>query len=275
MGSANYIEQLHNVELQILDEIDRICSENDIRYSITAGTLLGAVRHGGFIPWDDDADIVMPREDYEKFCKIANEKMNPEFFVDSFYTSKRHFFKFAKVRKKNTIFQEAYLANTKKKVNNEIYIDVFPLDNADSSLELMKRKQRTINLLAGLLELKFVNLKTGKKYSLMSKCIPVCVLRKAITAIMKSGPSNSCNYVNYGSQYGVEKQTMPKEVYFPSTKIQFEDRIYRAPANQIYFLKKLYGEKYMELPPEEKRRTHVPSDICFDVAERERKAQNV
>lgn len=268
MDELTYMNQLHEVELEIMDEIARICNKNNLRYCITAGTLLGAVRHGGFIPWDDDADIVMPREDYIKFCSVCKTDMNPDYFVDSFYTEKNCFRLFGKVRKRNTIFLQEDVGEPKCNLHNEIWIDIFPLDNADASIEKMEKKKRLLGKLKNILVIKMTKVDTGKAKIIASSLCPIKLVQMLINKIMMSGPKNSDSYINYGSQYSVQKQTIKKEVYFPVTKIKFEDRVYAAPAQVETLLVKLYGRNYMELPPEEKRRTHKPIDLCFDVNNR-------
>ena len=121
------LRRVQLTQLEILREVDRMCRENDIHWFLCCGTLLGAVRHQGFIPWDDDLDIGMLRQDYEKFCRLAPEKMDPRFFVQSWYTEPDYPLPFGKVRMRNTVYVEA-----KSKVfrENGIYIDVFPFDNA-------------------------------------------------------------------------------------------------------------------------------------------------
>lgn len=268
MTELTYIDQLHDVELEIMDEIARVCDRNNLRYCITAGTLLGAVRHGGFIPWDDDADIVMPREDYIKFCSICKSELNPDYFMDAFYTEKNCFRLFGKVRKINTVFLQEDIGKPKCNLHNEIWIDIFPLDNADLSIEKMERKKRLLGKLKNILVIKMTKVNTKKAKIIASSLCPTKLIQILINKIMMSGPKNSDCYINYGSQYSIQKQTIRKDVYFPVTQIKFEDRVYAAPAQIETLLVKLYGQNYMELPPEEKRRTHKPIDLCFDVRNR-------
>jgi lipopolysaccharide cholinephosphotransferase len=268
MEGLSYISQLHRVELEIMDEIARVCNKNNLRYCITAGTLLGAVRHGGFIPWDDDADIVMPREDYIKFCSISKKEMKPEFFVDAFYTENNCFRLFGKVRKRNTIFLQEDVGEPRCDLHNEIWIDIFPLDNADSSIEIMEKKKRILGKLKNILVIKMTKVNTRRFKRIASSLCPTRLIQLLINMIMMSGSKKSDCYINYGSQYSVQKQTIKKDVYFPATQIKFEDRVYAAPAQVETLLTKLYGRDYMQIPPEEKRRTHKPIDLCFDVENR-------
>lgn len=121
------LRKVQLAQLEILREVDRVCRENDIRWFLCCGTLLGAVRHQGFIPWDDDLDIGMLRQDYEKFCRLAPEKMEPKFCVQSWYTEPDYPLPFGKVRMKDTLYVEAKSRTFRE---NGIYIDVFPFDNA-------------------------------------------------------------------------------------------------------------------------------------------------
>ena len=99
------IENLHGILFEMLEEIDRICSKNDIKYSLFAGSALGAVRHGGFIPWDDDLDIVMLRPDYEKFLQIADKELSSAFFLQKEFSEHWPMF-FSKLRKNGTAYME-------------------------------------------------------------------------------------------------------------------------------------------------------------------------
>ena len=98
-----YVKKLQLAELQILKEIDKICQDNNIEYYLCGGTLLGAIRHKGFSPWDDDIDIAMTRKNYCKFLKICQEKLPNEYFLDCYETNKKYYFPYAKVKMKNTL----------------------------------------------------------------------------------------------------------------------------------------------------------------------------
>lgn len=128
MEETFVLQDLHKVEIEILDEIDRICRKNNINYCLVGGTLLGAVRHGGFIPWDDDLDVAMPRNDYEKFIDVCKNELSDDFYLHSIETDKTYWLPFIKIRKKYTIFEEKNIAGLGCKTG--IYVDIFPLDDA-------------------------------------------------------------------------------------------------------------------------------------------------
>lgn len=135
-------DTLRKVQLTLLEiakEVKRVCDENDIKYYLDSGTLLGAVRHSGFIPWDDDFDIGMMREEYDRFCKIAPFALNSNYYLQTWENDEKYAVPFAKVRKKNTIYREN---KANPNLNNGFYVDIFPYDNApvslDSKVKLMK-----------------------------------------------------------------------------------------------------------------------------------------
>ena len=127
------IEKLKEVEFELLCEFDRVCRKNNLTYFLFGGSLLGAVRHGGFIPWDDDIDVVMPREDLNKLEKISHKVFDNKYFFQSSETEKGYPLMVAKLRKNGTIFEE--LAMTETQSHKGIFIDVFPLDKLDVSNE--------------------------------------------------------------------------------------------------------------------------------------------
>lgn len=127
MVSSYNIRQVQLTQLEILIEVDKICREHDIKYFLTNGTLLGAVRHKGFIPWDDDIDIGMCRKDYDIFLKIANKELDEKYFCQSIHSEADYYLPFAKIRKNKTKYIEASTKHLD--INKGVYIDVFPIDN--------------------------------------------------------------------------------------------------------------------------------------------------
>ena len=149
------LRKVQLTQLEIAKEIKRVCDENGIRYFLCCGTFLGAVRHGGFIPWDDDLDMGMLRSDYEKFCRIAPEKLSPQFCLQSWYTEPDYALPFAKVRMRNTLYLEA---KGTKLQENGFYVDVFPFDYAPEDPDAQAAYARK---LAGLFRVKLM--KSGYK----------------------------------------------------------------------------------------------------------------
>ena len=122
------LHQLWSVEIEMLDAFDTVCKKYGLRYSLAYGTLLGAVRHKGFIPWDDDLDIMMPREDYQRLFEIWSKEVDSEYFLQDYTTDTEDYVNsFAKIRKKHTDFITSEEEKTVR-YHTGIFIDIFPGD---------------------------------------------------------------------------------------------------------------------------------------------------
>ena len=122
------LNKLHSIQVEILDEIIRICDSNNLDYYLIGGTLLGAIRHKGFIPWDDDLDIAMPRDAYDKFISLCYSELSDDYILDSFKNNSGYWLPFIKIRKKNTIYEEKAIS-AKRNIPKGVWVDIFPLDN--------------------------------------------------------------------------------------------------------------------------------------------------
>jgi lipopolysaccharide cholinephosphotransferase len=120
------MNELQKKQLEILKEFDRVCRENNLTYFANGGTCIGAIRHNGFIPWDDDVDVMMPREDYEKLLKLQNPWSDSKYFLQTFRTDKHYVLNFAKLRDSSTTYLESLFYNIRQ--NHGVWIDIFPLD---------------------------------------------------------------------------------------------------------------------------------------------------
>jgi lipopolysaccharide cholinephosphotransferase len=135
---SNELKNLQNVQLEILDEIVRICNKYDIPYFFIGGTLLGAVRHKGFIPWDDDIDIGMLRKDYNKFIKLCKDELKSEYYLQCSETYPQHWLSFAKIRKNNTLFIESEGLPFRGNDHRGIFVDIFPYDYVSKNKNIQK-----------------------------------------------------------------------------------------------------------------------------------------
>lgn len=266
-----YIRQIQHTEQEILDEIVRICDQFHLRYYLIGGTLLGAVRHKGFIPWDDDLDIAMPRADYDRFCDLCRSELSGQYMLHSIDTDRTYWLPFAKIRKRNTVFEEKNVEGLDAPMG--IYVDIFPLDNA-KCVDCREQRIRT-RIIKGISAVIYA--KRGLPVALtwkvraLARCLPLSIAsltRWQIRLMTKLNHTPCDYYINFGSNYNTVRQTMPKAVFDPACRLEFEGRMYNALADYRYFLNRLYGPDYMQLPPVEKRVTHSPVRIIFDTTKK-------
>lgn len=269
MLSNKELKELHKVELEILDEIDKFCKKHKIKYFLVGGTLLGAVRHKGFIPWDDDLDIAMFREDYDKFILKYSEEKNDKYYVQSYETDKNYWNNFAKVRKRNTLFEEKRFVNLE--VNKEIFVDIFPIDVAPSGgYAKIKIRSNIIKLLNSALLLKRKIKKIEEcNFKLLTRFLAIFSTKfLAITQhklMTKDKNLNSGYRVEYCSAYAIKKEYVKEKDFFPLLEMEFEGKKYPVPHHYKEYLSKIYGD-YMKLPPKEKRVTHNVVKVSFNVS---------
>lgn len=253
------LRKVQLIQLEMAKDIKRVCDENGIRYFLYRGTFLGAVRHHGFIPWDDDMDFGMLREDYEKFCRIAPEKLSPQYCFQNWHTDENYALPFGKVRKRNTLFVEAKCARLPE---NGIYIDIYPLDFAPA--DAGERKMLARKLLH-LFRVKLM--KSGytpwmeedriiwKKrigylaYQALSLFVSQKKLIETYESLVMAVPASGTIY---------EQSALPIAYYFDTAwcaevaEYPFEDTAFSGPGDYDAFLTSLYDD-YMQLPPEDKR----------------------
>lgn len=262
--SNNDLRKAQLLMLKILKEVHKICEENNIKYFLSDGTLIGAIRHQGFIPWDDDLDIGMLREDYEKFCKIAPQILSENFILQNFQTDKGYGLQFGKVILKNTVWIEKVAKNTNRQWSG-IYIDIFPYDNITENKKMQKLINRLYIFIQGLILIKFkyINISNyesmAKKLKYVLKKIYLCTISKKLLIYIRD--SICKRYLNKSktlvTKYGGNfyKNQNPYNFYKDLTLQNFEDTSFYIPKNYDKILKNLYGN-YMEIPPIEKQRQH-------------------
>lgn len=259
------LRRVQTAQLSIAKEIKRICDKNGIEYFLDSGTLLGAVRHKGFIPWDDDMDIAFTRENYNRFIEAAENDLGEEFFLQTWKTDKNYPLPFAKVRLNGTKFIEN--ANEKAQIHQGIYVDVFPYDVWPEKKRNQKKLWRKRLLIQSMLMMKCHYLKfksdTAKKYLLkiiMFTFVRFFSLFRSKSSLIKSYEKTTYKFnriesdeiyeqtVNFKFGYWV----IPKSCFENAIELDFEDEKFNCPGNYVEYLTKVYGD-YMTLPPEEKR----------------------
>ncbi len=248
----------------ILKDVHELCEKHGLRYFLDAGTLIGAVRHKGFIPWDDDVDIGMPREDFNRFLEIAKTELPGHLFLQTFETDEYYdvYPVPCKVRYNNTMFLEEG-AKENHKMHNGVYIDVFPYDSLPKS-NFTYKIQRTLsyNILKSFKRLRdmpeklsFKNKITFSFYKLVVKMFPNKRRLKLFNYLTKWNDLNS-EYMGYGVDTYWSEYIYKKSDYFDLTKLEFEGQYFYAPKNYDVILTQLYGD-YMTMPKEEDRVWHA------------------
>ena len=267
--SQDKLEKLQKDLIGILDYVKDICEKNKLQYLLIGGTALGARRHEGFIPWDDDIDIGLPRDDYEKLLIILR-KNEDNFVLQDENNEPNYFCPFAKVRKLGTVFKEKISLGLYK--NNGIYIDIFPIDFL-SSRSSFKTIFRICNIKLLNHALRFRYCKSSYYEASLIKIIIhwalylpfIFISRKQILKLLKINmTSQNMNIKKYAANLaGTNKilnEIMDYRTMFPVEKIKFGENLYSCPRDIDQYLYNLYGD-FMKLPPKEKRRTHEPLEI--------------
>jgi len=235
------LKKAQMIMLDILTEVDIICQKHNIKYWLDSGTLLGAVRHKGFIPWDDDLDISMLLEDYEKFCKIAPNELKDGLFLQTKKTDPSFPYDIAKIRSDKGIIIEKHEANKKVKYNQGIFIDIIPVIKISNSI-LINFYYKIIFFLIKILSYKYLN---NEK-----------IRERIITYIDRFNNSNGTKIIRSG-KFPSSLLYVDINILFPLKKIEFCDKTFYAPNNVDLYLKCLYGNDYMQLPAKEQQKAHA------------------
>ena len=253
------LKELQDIEYNILCAVADLCEANQIRYGLAGGTLLGAVRHGGFIPWDDDVDIEMPRPDYQRFILLSGQ-LPDQYEIDCPYNNAYCFRPYVKVVDKNTKLIED---PNGKRIEGNVYIDIFPIDGMPDTPDRQERhRKKCMRLMNAFTAFRIAHYKINETSGislLFWKLLDVFqrwFIRKKLLILMEReclkysfDKSTYCSEVIAGYDF---KDTMPAIVYSFNKDIIFIDRVFKTFQFPEYYLINIYGE-YWKLPPEEKR----------------------
>ena len=250
-------EDLKGIQLDILNDIHQYCIANNIRYSIAYGTLLGAVRHKGYIPWDDDIDIMMPREDYERFIKTYG---NSIYRIADLSNNPGYGLPFAKVEDYRTIMDE-YVEG---KTVYGVYVDVFPVDNVPDNIFKRKYFYWKVSCWGVLYNLKTVKTQKGrniiKNIMLVASHLVLHFVSKRYIAYKISEMAttyvhNDTDYMGVVAVPDIYIDYVPSRFFDDYVELPFETLIVKSIKEYDKYLKAAYGD-YMQLPPVEKRVSH-------------------
>lgn len=258
------IKALQAKLLSMLKQFHEVCAENDLTYYMAGGTLLGAVRHKGFIPWDDDVDVLMPRDDYNSFKQLAYKILPDNLEIKFYENQKKSPMHYMKLIDKNTTLIE----NQYRNYFEGVYIDIFPLDGAPSDEEELVRKHKAVGRYISLiLNQCYTDGRHGLRriYGYMAKCFDINNLHNKVEQIITEHPYGSSDTVgNYLGAYGI-REFVPKHYFGSPMKYQFEDTELYGPEKSDAYLRAIYGD-YMQLPPVEKRiNTHQYYFVDLDL----------
>lgn len=267
MMDADTLRMLQLEELDMAKQILQICEKHDIEVFALGGTLLGAVRHQGFIPWDDDLDLGMKRDEYERFMKIAPSELSAPLSMHTCYNDKSFLYPYIRVQNSDYGLQRDY---TTDKTVQDLWVDIFPLDGVPAGGWKRKAWETVLTALRGLRNLSafdaLVNVQRsfrglkgliftmGQKTGIQ-KLLPTNAILKAIDRVLKSNTvaGEACIGNPMGGHWF--REVFPTEVYDGVVRLPFEDIELPCPTGYETILRTMYGD-YMELPPEEMRNWH-------------------
>lgn len=258
------LRQIQMIQLEMLQEVDRICKKCNIHYNIIAGTLLGAVRHSGYIPWDDDADVAFLRDEYEKFREACETELDKtKFYFQDHRNTKGYRWGYGKLRRKNTLFLREHQEHMP--YEQGIFIDIFPLDAVPDNYMLRSIKNFECFCVRKIL------------WSEVGKIADKSRVKRIIYKILSSIPDKWVYgyYHRIIRNAGKKETDMVRILMFPtpnkawgyyrcwyenSTDIMFEGVVFRGIEDYDGYLSFKFGN-YMELPPEDKRKVHLVSKL--------------
>jgi len=257
------LETIRQLELEVLDEIDAICRRHGIRYFLAGGSLLGAVRHKGFIPWDDDLDVAMLREDYERFRRIAPAELSNRFYYQSHELEAPSHYVFDKIRVRGTTFSTAWSA--KFDIEDGVFVDVLVYDKTSNAEWIRRAHIKLILMMRRAINIKWINIPRRRIHYRLSK-VALPVMRLVPWKVFHWGfervarlfeRSKRSRFVVDGVGLNVKRVGgVPVEWFEDVQMVEFEGRSVPAPKGADDYLRLWYGESYMEILPPARRRAH-------------------
>lgn len=270
------LERLQREILSILDDFLAICETHHLEYFGIAGTGIGAIRHKGFIPWDDDIDIAMPRKDFNRLLAIVEKEMGDRYLILNARKYPNYPLMTTRLVKRGTVFQEEVMRDVDCPFG--IFLDLYVLDNVADQPFLYQLQSWTAWFWSKLLILRAIPRPTLMQKGLKAKVIwQICGLVHGLLKRMRISPELLRDLCEMECRRYNKKKTrrmaflpdtspywnvVDREKCYPLKKLEFEGRQMNFPANIEEMLTNMYGD-FMELPPAEKRKTHYPYRLEF------------
>jgi lipopolysaccharide cholinephosphotransferase len=261
------MNDLQKCQLNLLKGFIRVCDKHNLTYYLCGGTCLGAVRHQGFIPWDDDIDVMMPRKDYDKFIKLQKEYEGTSYFIQTYKSDPKYPYNYGKLRDSSTTFIEDNFVN--HRINHGVWIDIFPLDGLGNKIqEPIKYKNKILRIWINFYLCYFPALFRKIRARTFFKDIGLNLLafltwfgnighyrNKYVDYLCHKTPFETTKIVGNRFGFNMKKEAMDRDIFGEGVYLQFEDIKARVPTDYDKYLTNLYRD-YMKLPPEEKRIGH-------------------
>lgn len=264
------IEELHKVELDLIQEIIEICQKNQIKYFMIGGSLLGAVRHQGFIPWDDDVDIGMVRDDYDRFLQVAPAELSqPYYFLQTDQSDQNYAFGYAKLLDESIYIEEKRNINDARK---GVFVDIFPFDKiptGDVERSIQQSRYKYLNakiILASNYRLidTEITAKIRKLQPDQSRKTREYKEKRDELARTYNQDETIQEYKNLASQYSYEKELLSEKELATVVEVPFENLTVTILSAYDAILSRLYGD-YLQLPPEDKQiEKHIEKVTILD-----------
>jgi len=249
MNKISSMEEIRKRELNILKYVHYLCEKHNLRYIMAGGTLLGAIRHKGYIPWDDDIDLLMPREDYERLIRIINNNKNKNFRFLTCTNEKDYYLPFGRVTDTRTYLEFEGEISCE---NMGIFVDIFPIDGLTDNEKFQKKEIKIYENFRKQID--FVRCTSSATNVMKIYAGLLCRISNFIAKRTKYTHSETvaCKVVGLG-----EREIIDKELVENRIKVEFEGELFYAPAGYDTYLTNLYKD-YMKLPPKnQQRRGHV------------------
>jgi lipopolysaccharide cholinephosphotransferase len=257
------IDRLHQILLEALKEVRRICLKYDIKYYIVGGSLIGAVRHRGFVPWDADIDLAMMRPDYDKFLSVCENELSDKYFLQNYHTDVDFSPPISRLCVQGTYVCEHFFRHLK--FHKGAYLDVFSLDNIPNELALRDKQKKRLEMIDKLMLYKLcIVYDKGILNSklIAKKIIQLFMMPLSLSFLQRSREKEMTKYnidenTKYVCQtaikYGYDRGTHLRSTFGEPVLMEFEGELFYVPNDWDAYLNTTYGN-YMEMPPEKERK---------------------